>query len=102
MNNDYAGIVSDQVTKMEDKINLEQEEERENKINNFGRGMGAGDNNNPVYKCLDQDYEYNSKDMKIIGKQILGNDFDYFIDCDKKDLKEKIKNKKTVTLKYNF
>ena len=100
MNNDYAGIVSDQVTKMEDKINLEQEEERENKINNFGRGMGAGDNNNPVYKCGVLDYEYNSKDMKIIGKQILGNDFDYFIDCDKKDLKEKIKNKKTVIGNY--
>ena len=100
MNNDYAGIVSDQVTKMEDKINLEQEEERENKINNFGRGMGAGDNNNPVYKCGVLDYEYNSKDMKIIGKQILGNDFDYFIDYDKKDLKEKIKNKKTVIGNY--
>jgi len=99
-NNDYAGIVSDQVTKIEDKINLKQEEERENKINNFGRGMGGGDNNNPVDKCYIEDYEYNSKDMKIIGKQILGNDFDYFIDYDKKDLKEKIKNKKTIIGNY--
>jgi len=100
LNNDYAGIVSDQVTKIEDKINLKQEEERENKINNFGRGMGGDDNNNPVYKCCDETYEYNSKDMKIIGKQILGNDFDYFIDYDKKDLKEKIKNKKTIIGNY--
>ena len=30
--------------------------------------MGADDNNNPVYKCFDENYEYNSKDMKIIGK----------------------------------
>ena len=56
MNTNFAGIVSDQVTKIEDKINLEQEEERENKINNFGKGMGAGDNNNPVYKCCDENY----------------------------------------------
>jgi hypothetical protein len=100
MNTNFAGIVSDQVTKIEDKINLEQEKERENKINSFGKGMGAGDNNNPVYKCIDENYEYNSKDMKILGKQILDNEFDYFIDCDKKDLKEKIKNKKTIIGNY--
>ena len=62
--------------------------------------MGADDNNNPVYKCVDENYEYKSKDMKIIGKQILVNHFDYCIDYDKKDLKEKIKNKKTIIVNY--
>lgn len=102
--NDIGGIISDQITKIEDKINFEVQEERDNKINNFGRGLGAENNGNPIYKYLDKNYEYNSKDMHILGKEILNNilgtDVEYFIDNNKKSLKEKIKNKKTIFGNY--
>ncbi len=95
------GIIAyDQVSIIEENKDKELEIERKIKVNDFGMGMSNKDNNNPVFKCLDESYEYNSKDMEILGKQIIDKNYDYFINYQINSLKKKIAEKKILIGNY--
>ena len=92
---DLGIITYDQISIIEEKKDIELEKEREIKLNDFRMEMSSKDNNNPVFKCLDEKYEYNARDMEILGKQIIGKNYDYFINYQINSLKKKIEEKKS-------